>query len=483
MFGSELEFYLFRERYADAHAKRLPRPHALGCRTSSTTTFSRTHLRRAADPPDPQRHARRRASPSRARRARPGRGSTRSTSATRTRSRWPTTTSSTRTAPRRSRTSTGCAITFMAKPDETGSAARCHVHSSLWRDGENAFARRVGGCSGSSSPARSPACAELAIFLAPTVNSYKRFAAGSWAPTTLAWGRDNRTCGFRVVGARAIAAHRDAHPRRRREPLPRLRGAARCRPARHRERARAAAARSRATPTSPTPRCSRRRSTRRSRRSRADRRAGCPRRRGRRPLPSLRAYGAAPLRRGRDGLRAAANLRARIGGTCSPPTQEAAGPLSLEQLETEVRNGTIESVVLALVDMQGRLVGQARAERLLRRACTSAHRRVQLPPDARHGVRHDARLHGVEHRARLSRLPLHPDLATLRRMPWHAETALVLADPRWHDGHRSPSRRDRCWPAGRARPRAGLRADDELRARVLRLPRDVRPGSRGRLPR
>jgi glutamine synthetase len=35
------------------------------------------------------------------------------------------------------------------------------------------------------------------------VNSYKRFAAGSWAPTTLAWGLDNRTCGFRIVGAGA----------------------------------------------------------------------------------------------------------------------------------------------------------------------------------------------------------------------------------------------------------------------------------------
>ena len=41
---------------------------------------------------------------------------------------------------------------------------------------------------------------ELAVFLAPTVNSYKRYAAGSWAPTTLAWGHDNRTCGFRLVG-------------------------------------------------------------------------------------------------------------------------------------------------------------------------------------------------------------------------------------------------------------------------------------------
>jgi glutamine synthetase len=41
---------------------------------------------------------------------------------------------------------------------------------------------------------------ELALFLAPNINSYTRYAAGSWAPTTLAWGRDNRTCGFRIVG-------------------------------------------------------------------------------------------------------------------------------------------------------------------------------------------------------------------------------------------------------------------------------------------
>jgi glutamine synthetase len=42
--------------------------------------------------------------------------------------------------------------------------------------------------------------ADLAVFVAPTINSYKRFSSGSWAPTTLAWGHDNRTCGFRVVG-------------------------------------------------------------------------------------------------------------------------------------------------------------------------------------------------------------------------------------------------------------------------------------------
>ena len=93
----------------------------------------------------------------------------------------------------------GCSITFMAKPDHTWIGSSCHVHASLWRDGANAFAG--GGELFDRFLAGWIACAkELAIFLAPNVNSYKRYAAGSWAPTTLAWGRDNRTCGFRIVG-------------------------------------------------------------------------------------------------------------------------------------------------------------------------------------------------------------------------------------------------------------------------------------------
>jgi glutamine synthetase len=93
----------------------------------------------------------------------------------------------------------GCSITFMAKPDHTWIGNSCHIHASLWRDGENAFAadgetfdRFLAGWIAHSK--------ELALFLAPNVNSYKRYAAGSWAPTTLAWGHDNRTCGFRIVG-------------------------------------------------------------------------------------------------------------------------------------------------------------------------------------------------------------------------------------------------------------------------------------------
>ena len=93
----------------------------------------------------------------------------------------------------------GQSVTFMAKPDHTWIGSSCHIHSSLWRDGNSTFA--------GESPAFKQylagqvACAaELAVFLAPNINSYKRYTAGSWAPTTLAWGYDNRTCGFRVVG-------------------------------------------------------------------------------------------------------------------------------------------------------------------------------------------------------------------------------------------------------------------------------------------
>jgi glutamine synthetase len=93
----------------------------------------------------------------------------------------------------------GCSVTFMAKPDHTWIGSSCHVHSSLWSDNRNTF-------DGESATFRQYlagqiACiSELAIFIAPSVNSYKRYAPGTWAPTTLAWGHDNRTCGFRIVG-------------------------------------------------------------------------------------------------------------------------------------------------------------------------------------------------------------------------------------------------------------------------------------------
>jgi glutamine synthetase len=92
----------------------------------------------------------------------------------------------------------GCSITFMAKPDHTWIGNSCHIHGSLWRDDEAAFTDDA--IFGSWLAGWIEHTKELAVFLAPNVNSYKRYAAGSWAPTTLAWGEDNRTCGFRVVG-------------------------------------------------------------------------------------------------------------------------------------------------------------------------------------------------------------------------------------------------------------------------------------------
>jgi glutamine synthetase len=93
----------------------------------------------------------------------------------------------------------GCAITFMAKPYHEWVGSSCHLHSSLWRGDESAFAGETDVFK--QYLAGQIACLkELAIFVAPTINSYKRYAAASWAPTTLAWGHDNRTCGFRIVG-------------------------------------------------------------------------------------------------------------------------------------------------------------------------------------------------------------------------------------------------------------------------------------------
>ncbi|MEM9920800.1 MAG: glutamine synthetase family protein, partial [Bacteroidota bacterium] len=101
----------------------------------------------------------------------------------------------------------GISVTFMAKYHEDGAGSSCHIHMSLWKDGDNAFkgAQAVGPVQGSDVfrwflggwIAHVP---DVMPFYAPTINSYKRFVDGSWAPTRLAWSYDNRTAGFRVVG-------------------------------------------------------------------------------------------------------------------------------------------------------------------------------------------------------------------------------------------------------------------------------------------
>lgn len=100
----------------------------------------------------------------------------------------------------------GKSLTFMAKYDEREGNS-CHVHLSLRSaDGDAVLAdpSRPHGFSplmehviaGQLATVR-----EMALLLAPNINSYKRFAEGSFAPTSVAWGLDNRTCALRVVGA------------------------------------------------------------------------------------------------------------------------------------------------------------------------------------------------------------------------------------------------------------------------------------------
>ena len=96
----------------------------------------------------------------------------------------------------------GKAITFMAKWDERYAGSSCHIHISLWdKGGKQAlfagesptFRHFLGGW---MSHIR-----ELFAFYAPYPSSYKRYVAGSFAPTGIAWSHDNRTAGFRIVGA------------------------------------------------------------------------------------------------------------------------------------------------------------------------------------------------------------------------------------------------------------------------------------------
>lgn len=103
----------------------------------------------------------------------------------------------------------GVSVTFMAKPFSPPQAgSSCHIHLSLWKDGRNAFAgeQQIGPVRGSDAfrwflggwMARTH---DVMPFYAPTINSYKRYEDGSWAPTRIAWSYDNRTAGYRVVGS------------------------------------------------------------------------------------------------------------------------------------------------------------------------------------------------------------------------------------------------------------------------------------------
>ena len=96
----------------------------------------------------------------------------------------------------------GCSISFMPKFDEREGNS-CHIHLSLRaEDGAPVFAEDHGFSDTFNHflAGQLASLRELTLFFAPNINSYKRYAKGSFAPTAVAWGKDNRTCSLRVVG-------------------------------------------------------------------------------------------------------------------------------------------------------------------------------------------------------------------------------------------------------------------------------------------
>ena len=87
----------------------------------------------------------------------------------------------------------------MAKYDEREGNS-CHIHFSLADAEGPLFAREERKIFDSFLAGQLACLRELTLLLAPNINSYKRYAAASFAPTTVAWGHDNRTCALRVVG-------------------------------------------------------------------------------------------------------------------------------------------------------------------------------------------------------------------------------------------------------------------------------------------
>jgi glutamine synthetase len=100
----------------------------------------------------------------------------------------------------------GRSVTFMAKYAQGAAGSSCHIHQSLRGAGDHPAFFDPTGPHGMSGMMRAwlagliAHAAETTCFLAPNINSYKRFVAGTFAPTKTVWSTDNRTAGFRLVG-------------------------------------------------------------------------------------------------------------------------------------------------------------------------------------------------------------------------------------------------------------------------------------------
>ncbi|MCF8469710.1 MAG: glutamine synthetase family protein [Parvibaculum sp.] len=102
----------------------------------------------------------------------------------------------------------GKAVTFMAKWNDELAGSSCHIHMSLWDEkaktahfyDEDSRPHGMSGLCQSFLAGQLRHAREIGYFLAPAVNSYKRFVSGSFAPTNIVWSNDNRTAGFRMCG-------------------------------------------------------------------------------------------------------------------------------------------------------------------------------------------------------------------------------------------------------------------------------------------
>jgi glutamine synthetase len=109
----------------------------------------------------------------------------------------------------------GVSVTFMAKWNGALPGSSGHLHQSLWQDDKNAFIDAKG--TGMSKVMQQYLAGQVALMpeltamVSPTINSYKRYVPGVWAPLVACWGVENRTCSCRVIGLGQGSALRIEH--------------------------------------------------------------------------------------------------------------------------------------------------------------------------------------------------------------------------------------------------------------------------------
>jgi glutamine synthetase len=101
-------------------------------------------------------------------------------------------------------TKLGCSVTFMAKWNHDLPGSSGHIHQSLWKDDQNAFydpatEHKLSALAGHYLAGQIALMPELTALISPTVNSYKRYVPGVWAPLNASWGVENRTCAIRAI--------------------------------------------------------------------------------------------------------------------------------------------------------------------------------------------------------------------------------------------------------------------------------------------